>query len=55
MFVRINTRVKLHPATDWWMRGTTHGTVVKIGRKLRERALLRYALIPTAEDLDRGT
>jgi hypothetical protein len=26
-------RVRLHPATDWWMRGATHGCVRKVGRK----------------------
>jgi hypothetical protein len=31
--MKIGDHVKLHPATDWWMRGATTGKVVKIGRK----------------------
>lgn len=30
----VGKAVKLHPATDWWMRGATTGTIVKVGRKL---------------------
>lgn len=30
----VGKSVKLHPATDWWMRGATTGTIVKVGRKL---------------------
>ncbi len=32
--MQVGTRVKLHPATDWWMRGARYGVVTKIGRKL---------------------
>jgi len=32
--MELGTRVQLHPATDWWMRGARFGEVVKIGRKL---------------------
>lgn len=31
---KVGQRVKLHPATDWWMRGAATGTVAKVGRKL---------------------
>lgn len=31
---RVGQRVKLHPATDWWMRGARYGTIERVGRKL---------------------
>ena len=31
---RVGDHVKLHPASDWFMRGVVWVTVVKIGRKL---------------------
>jgi hypothetical protein len=29
----VGDRVQLHPATDRWMRGDTHGVVTKVGRR----------------------
>lgn len=29
---KIGDRVQLHPATDAWMRGDTHGTIERLGR-----------------------
>ena len=28
----VGDRVRLHPASDWWMRGATHGRVHLVGR-----------------------
>jgi hypothetical protein len=31
--IPVGHRVKLHPATDWWMRGARIGELVKVGPK----------------------
>lgn len=30
---KVGDRVKIHPASDWFMRGIQYANVVKVGRK----------------------
>ena len=50
----VNQRVRIHPATDLFMMGETHATVIKVGRKwvtvLTERAKLKVKF-PASTDL----
>ncbi len=31
MTPKVGDRIELHPATDFWMMGARHGTVLKVG------------------------
>ena len=47
---KIGDRVRLHPASDWFMRGIQYATVISIGRKaLRckvDSTILEFKLSP---------
>jgi hypothetical protein len=30
---KVGQRVRMHPATDWFIRGAVYGDVVRVGRK----------------------